>query len=335
MLTLEEERIMTIARRRLLQFGLLAAAAPGLARVVRAEAYPSRSVRVIITYAPGGPTDLLARPVAQRLSERLKQEFYCENIPGGGGNLGTGQAAKAAPDGYTIVFVSAAFAINPSLYPSVPYDPFKDFAPITLAAYLPTALLVNPSVPAHTMQELVAWIRANPGKISYASPGTGTPPHLVGELFRTSLGLDIVHVPFNGGGPAVQSTLAGHTPMGWGAVPPAMEHIRNGTLRALAVAVPKRAPALPDVPTTAEAGYPDIVADSWWAVLAPAGTPKDIIALLNREIGQILGEPKMKEHLGKLAYEIVGSTPEECVQTIKATVDKWAKVIRVANIKAE
>jgi tripartite-type tricarboxylate transporter receptor subunit TctC len=327
--------MMRFARRQFLKYASAVLAAPALARGASAESYPARTVRVIVPYAPGGPTDLIARPVAERLSERLKQQFYIENIPGAGGNAGAGEAAKAPPDGYTMIFVSAAYAINPSLYERVPYNIDKDFEAVTIAANVPTALMINPSVPAHTVKELVELIKASPGKFSFASPGTGTPPHLVGELFKQSLGLDIVHVPFNGGMPAVQSTLAGHTQMGWGGVPPAMPFIKQGTLRALAMASDHRSSALPDVPTMAEAGYPDVVSDAWWAVLVPARTPPEVIGLLNREIVAILAEPKVKENLLKLGYELVASSPEECAAKIKATYGKWAKVIREAKLKAE
>lgn len=325
---------MRFARRQFLTLGSAALFVPAIAGSARAETYPSQPVRVIVPYAPGGPTDLIARPVAAKLSERLKQQFYIENVPGAGGNLGAGVAAKAKGDGYTMIFVSASYAINVSLYDHIPYDPDKDFDPVMIAANVPTALLVHPSVPAKTVTELVALIKASPGKFAFASPGTGTPPHLVGELFRQSLKLDLVHVPFNGGEPAVASTLAGHTPMGWGGLPPAMVHIQQGTLRALAVASDHRTPALPDVPTMGEAGYPDIVADAWWAVLVPARTPKEIVELLNREMVAILSDPQMRANLGKLSYEPVASTPEQCAATIKATIAKWAKVIREANLKS-
>jgi tripartite-type tricarboxylate transporter receptor subunit TctC len=326
--------IMNLVRRRFLQLAGVAAAAPVLAPLAAAQTYPAGPVRVIVPFAPGGPTDLFARPISEKLSQHLNKQFYVENIAGAGGNIGVGQAARAAPDGQTILFVPSAFATNPSLYDKVPYDPHRDFDPVTLAVFAPTALFVNPSLPIYTVKDLVAQIKASPSKYSYASPGTGTAPHLVGELFRLSLGLDLVHVPFNGGGPAVASTLAGHTPIGWGAVPPAMEHIRQGALRALAMATSARSQALPDVPTMAEAGYPDMEADSWWAVLVPAGTPKDVIKLLHSEIVGIMAEPEMKENMAKLGYEPIGSTPDECAAKITAAVAKWGKVIREANIKA-
>jgi tripartite-type tricarboxylate transporter receptor subunit TctC len=325
---------MTLVRRRFLQFAASVATAPLLAAPTSAQAYPAGPVRAIVPFAPGGPTDIFARPIAERLSQRLKKQFYVENIAGAGGNVGVGQAARAAPDGYTIAFVSSSFATNPALYDKVSYDPQRDFDPVMLTVSAPPALVVNPSVPAHTVKELVTLIKANPGKYSYASPGVGTPPQLVGELFRLSLGLDLVHVPFGGGGPAITSTLGGHTPMGWGSIPPAMDLIRQGALRALAVAAETRSSVLPDVPTMAEAGFSDMESDSWWAVLVPAGTPKEITKLLHREIVAIMTEPELKESLAKLGYEPIGSTPEECVARITTTIAKWSRVIREANIKA-
>ena len=286
-------------------------------------------------YGPGGPTDVFGRLIAQKLSEHLGKQFFVENVGGAGGNIGMGRGAKAVPDGYTILVVGNPYVVNPTLYDTVPYDPVKDFDPVTLAVTTTTLLTVNPSVPAQTVNDLVALIKANPGKFSYASPGTGTAPHLVGELFRLSLALDLVHVPFNGGGPAIGSVLAGHTPISFGVPAPAVPLIADGKLRALAVTSKTRSHALPDVPTMAEAGYPHIEGNAWYAVIVPAGTPKDITTLLHREIVKIIALPDMKERLATLGFDPVANTPDEFAAEIKTEIATWAKVIRTAGIKME
>src|SRR6185503_16235162 len=222
-----------------------------------AQNYPAHPVRMIVPFAPAGPTDVFARLLAQKLAAKLGQQFYVENMAGAGGNLGMGAAARSAPDGYTIVFVSTSFIVNPSLFQKIPYDPYKDFAPVTLAAISPNLLSINPTLPANNVKELVAFLKANPGKYSFASAGLGTTPHLSGELFRLSQHVDIVHVPFNGSAPAAGSALAGHIPIAFTVITPAVPLVKEGKLRALAVTTPKRSPALPDVPTLAEAGLPD------------------------------------------------------------------------------
>jgi tripartite-type tricarboxylate transporter receptor subunit TctC len=297
--------------------------------------YPDKPVKIIVPFAAGGPTDVVARLIATKLSERLGKQFYVENITGAGGNVGMGQAARAAPDGYTILFVSSSYVVNPSLYPKIPYDPYKDFMPVTVAGDAPNILLVHPSVPAKTVAQLVDYIRANPGKLSYASAGTGTTPHLSGELFRLSLKLDIVHVPFNGAAPAIQSLAGGHTPMGFTSLPPAIPLIQDGQLRPLAVSAEKRAAAVPDVPTLAEAGLPDQEADTMQAVLVPAGTPRPIVDLLYREIKATVAMPDVKERFTVLGLDAIANTPEEFAAQIKKEIVKWGKVIHDANIKME
>jgi tripartite-type tricarboxylate transporter receptor subunit TctC len=292
-------------------------------------------VRIIVPFAPAGPTDVFARLLVQKLSQNLGQQFYIENQVGAGGNIGMGNAARAAPDGYTIVFVSTSYIVNPSLYAKIPYDPFKDFAPVTLAAVSPNVLTVHPSIPARTVKELIAEIKANPGKYSFASAGLGTTPHLSGELFKLSQGLDLVHVPFNGSAPAIQSALAGHTPIAFTVVTPVVPQVKEGKLRALAVTTPRRSPALPEVPTLAEAGLPDQEADTMQGILVPAGTPKAIIDLLHGEIVKVMALPDVKERMAVLGFEPVANTPEEFAVRIKAEIPKWGKVIRDANIKAE
>jgi tripartite-type tricarboxylate transporter receptor subunit TctC len=301
----------------------------------RAQTYPTHPVRIIVPFAPAGPTDVFARLLVQKVSQNLGQQFYIENQVGAGGNIGMGNAARAAPDGYTIVFVSTSYIVNPSLYAKIPYDPFKDFAPVTLAAVSPNVLTVHPSIPARTVEELIAEIKANPGKYSFASAGLGTTPHLSGELFKLSQGLDLVHVPFNGSAPAIQSALAGHTPIAFTVVTPVVPQVKEGKLRALAVTTPRRSPALPEVPTLAEAGLPDQEADTMQGILVPAGTPKAIIDLLHGEIVKVMALPDVKERMAVLGFEPVANTPEEFAARIKAEIPKWGKVIRDANIKAE
>ncbi len=325
----------SFVRRRFMQIAGAAATSPILAKLAWAQTYPSRPVRVIVPYAPGGVTDVVARLIAQKLSEHLGKQFFVENVPGATGNIGTSQAAKAAPDGYTVLVVFSSFVVNPTLFDKIPYDPYKDFEPVTLATTSTTVLVVNPSVPAQTVKDLVALVRANPGKYSFASAGAGTQSHLAGEQFRLSLGIDLVHVPFNGGGPAIASVVAGHTPVGFNSPTASVQQIKGGKVRALGVTGERRSQSMPEVPTMAEGGYPDIKGDSWVGVLVPAGTSKEIVALLNREIAKILALPDMKERLATLGCDTVASTPEEFAQRIRTEIETWGKVIRAANIKVQ
>jgi tripartite-type tricarboxylate transporter receptor subunit TctC len=324
-----------LSRRKFLHVTAGAPALLATSRSARAQAYPSRTVRMIVPFAPGGPTDVFARLVGQRLSERLGQQFFVENVAGAGGNIGTGQAARAAPDGYSILIAVNSHVINPTLYNKVPYDAFRDFAAVTLAATFASALTVNPSVAAATVHDLVALIKANPGKYSFASPGFGTPSHLLGEQFRVTAGLDLVHVPYGGSGPAIASVVAGHTPIGFAALSPAVAQIEDGKLRALAVMSKERSQAMPNLPTIAEAGYPGLDGDGWVGALLPAGTPQEIIALLRREIVEIIALPEIKRRLSVLGFDPVGGTPEEFTAQLQSELEKWAKVIRAASLKAE
>jgi tripartite-type tricarboxylate transporter receptor subunit TctC len=326
---------MKFPRRQFLQLVGGAAALPVLPGLVFALDYPTRSVRVIVAFAPGGVTDTFARLMAQKLGEHLGKQFYVENIAGATGNIGTGQAAKAAPDGYTLLFAFSSYVVNPTLFGKVPYDPYNDFEPVTLAVVSTTVVTVHPSVPAKTVKELVALIRANPGKYSYSSAGAGTQAHLAGEQFRVSLGLDLVHVPFNGGGPAIAAVVGGHIPIGFSSPAASIPQIKEGNVRALAITSKRRSQILPDVPTMTEAGYPEIGGDSWVGILVPAGTSKDIIGLLNREVLKIIAMPDMEARLAELGYDPVASTPEEFALRIKAEIESWAKVIQGAHIKAE
>jgi tripartite-type tricarboxylate transporter receptor subunit TctC len=316
--------------------GLLATlivAGPSFAQT--ASGYPDHPVKVIVPFAAAGPTDVMARLIAQKLSDHFGKQFYVENQPGAGGNIGMASAAKASPDGYTILFVSSSYVVNPSLYARIPYDPYTDFIPITVAGDSPNVLVVNPSLPVKNVKELVDLIKANPGKYSFASAGTGTTPHLSGELFKLTFGLDLVHVPFNGAGPAIQSTVAGHTPIAFTALPPAAPLAKGGQLRALAVTGKTRSEALPDVPTMEEAGITGQEADTLQGVLVPARTPKDITDLLYHEIVKIVHEPDVKEKFAALGFDPVANSPEEFTAQIKVEIAKWGKVIKDANIKVD
>jgi tripartite-type tricarboxylate transporter receptor subunit TctC len=326
---------MRIPRRRFLYLATGVAVLPAFPGLARAQAYPARTVRVIVPYSPGGPTDVCARLIAQKLSDRLGKQFYVEDIAGAGGNIGTGQAARTAPDGYTILITVNSYVINPTLYEKVPYDALKDFEAVTQVAIFQSAMFVHPSVPAHSVSELVALIKANPNKYSFASPGFGTPSHLLGEQFRVATNVDLVHVPYGGSGTAVASVVAGNTPIGFAALSSAVPLIQDGKLRALAVMSKHRSQALPDLPTIAEAGYPDLEGDAWVGVLVPVGTPKDITARLHREIVEIIDEPDTKERLAGLGLEPVGDSPEQFSAQLKVEMEKWTRIIRAAKIKVE
>jgi tripartite-type tricarboxylate transporter receptor subunit TctC len=297
-----------------------------------AQEYPTRPVRVIVTTGPGGQGDITARLVAGKLTESLGQSFYIENMPGGGGNIAMSAAARAMPDGTTLLAATSNIVTNISLYPKIPYDPYKDFEPISLMCSSPHVLVVHPSVPAKSVNELVALAKADPGKYSYASAGRGTPAHLAGELFKLAFAVDITHVPFNGGGPASQSTLGGHVPIAVSALPTAVTYIRGGQFRALALFSSRRASAVPDVPTMSEASGQDLPADIVNGLMAPAGTPKPIIELLHREIVKILSMPDTREKLATMGFDPVGSTPEEFAHWIRTEIVRWGKVIRDAHI---
>jgi tripartite-type tricarboxylate transporter receptor subunit TctC len=327
---------MNLARRQFLSLAGVTIATAVAPSVASAQTYPTRPVRVIVPYAPAGPPDVTGRLIAQKLSEHLGKQFFVENIGGAGANIGMGRAAQAAPDGYTLLVAFVSYAVNPALYDKIPYDPFKSFDPVTLATTTTVLLAVNPSVPARTVDDLIALIKSNPGKYTYAEGGGfGSPGYLVGEQFRLSFGLDLPHVPFNGGSLAVGSTLAGHTPITFVAPTPAIALVKEGKLRGLAMMSKTRLEALPDVPTMTEAGHPVMECESWFGIMVPAGTPKEIISLLNCEIARIIKLPDTKEYLATLGLDPVGSTPEEFAEVIRMDVEKWGKVIRLANIKLQ
>lgn len=300
-----------------------------------AQDYPTRSVRIVVPFAPGGATDIIGRIVADKLTQRLGHSFHVDNRPGAASIIGTAIVAKAAPDGYTVLVVGGAFIINPALQGTLPYDPIADFSAVTNVAVSPNVLVIHPSVPAKDVGELVELVRRNPGKYSFASPGTGTMPYLSGELFKLTTQLDIVHVPFNGAGLAIASTIGGHTPIAFVPLPAAVAAVRQGSLRALAVTSSARSPVLPQTPTLTESGMPGQEAATLQGVLVPAGTPKEIVDRLQQEIKASVAMPDVNERLTELGFDPVADTPTEFTAHIKSEIAKWSRVVRDAKIKPE
>jgi tripartite-type tricarboxylate transporter receptor subunit TctC len=322
-------------RRQFLQLSAAAATSLAAPQIARAQSYPTRPVRILVPFAPGGPTDLPARFIAQRLTEQLGRNFLVENVPGASSNIGTAQAAKAAPDGYTILITVNNLVINPSMFEKVAFDPYKDFDPVVLAVAFSSAFSVHPSVPANTVKELIEVVRANPGKYSYASPGLGTPSHLLGEQFRVTHNLDIVHVPYGGSGPAITATIAGHTPICFASSTAAAPQARDGKLRVLAILSKRTSSSLPEVPTIAAAGFPGMEGDGWVGVLVPAGTPKNIVALLNKHVNETIALPELKEKLSGFGLDPIGGSPEDFAGIMRTEGERWAKVIKAAGVKAK
>jgi tripartite-type tricarboxylate transporter receptor subunit TctC len=298
-----------------------------------AQQYPTKPVKIIIPFAAGGVTDIAGRLIAAELSKRMGQQFYIENIGGAGGNIGMGQAAKAPPDGYTVLLASSSYVVNPSLYAKPPYDAEKDFIPVTKAGFTPNSWIVNPNFPAKTMKNLIDMFRKEPGKYSVASPGAGTTPSLSIEMLKHDLKLDFVAVPFAGGGPATQSTLAGHTPITCGALGNAVAILKDGKLRALAVAAKKRSAAMPEVPTLEEFGIKGQEAETMSGVFVPAGTPKAIVDRLQKEISAVVNTPAIKQRLLELGIEADGGSQAEFAAYVKDEIAKWRRVIQNAKIK--
>jgi tripartite-type tricarboxylate transporter receptor subunit TctC len=320
-------------RRRFLRLAASSAALMAAAGGAWPQAYPSRPVRLIVPFAPGGGVDILARIIAQKMSDRLGQQFFVENIPTGASNVANALAAKAAPDGHTLLFVTSSFVINPSYYRKISYDPIKDFAPIALVAVSPHVLTVSLSMPATTVKELIALVKANPGKYSYASAGTGQSGQLAAELFKLAYGLDIVHVPFNGGAPAMTATIGGHTQVAFNALPSAASFIKDGKVRALAMTSRERDAEFPGVPTFAEAGVSDQESAFIVGMVAPAGTAADIIGRLNGEIARIVAMPDVRERLKFVGYMAQTDTPQEFGALLKSELARWAMVIRDAGMQ--
>ncbi len=320
----------------------LAALGAGVALVLaplagaQVPAYPTKPIRLVVPFPPGGATDILARAVAQKLTEAWGQQVIVDNRPGAGGNIGSELVAKAAPDGYTLEMGTVGtHAINASLYAKMPYDHVKDFVPVILVAGVPNVLVVHPSVPVNSVAELIAYAKANPGKLNFASSGSGTSIHLSGELFKVMAGVQMTHVPYKGSAPAMQDLLGGQVQLMFDNLPPSLPQIKAGKLKALAVTSVTRAPALPDTPTVAEAGLPGFEASSWFGVLAPAGTPPAIVAKLNAEIAKWLATPEAKEKMLALGANAVGGPPEDFAKHIAVETAKWAKVVKESGAKVD
>jgi tripartite-type tricarboxylate transporter receptor subunit TctC len=311
--------------------GVLAVLAPAAA-----QGYPARPVRIVNPFAAGGGQDVLLRPLAQKLSESLRQPFIIDNKPGANGMIGSEIVAKSAPDGYTLLGgTTGALAMNAVVQPKLPYDPLKDFAPISNYADSAFILSVHPSVPAQSVTELVALAKARPGQLTYATFGVGSSSHLIAELFSMSAGIKMVHVPYKGSAPAVADLLAGQVMLMFDSMQSQMPQVRAKRLRALGLAAQKRSPAAPEVPTIAEAGLPGVVGGSWYGLLAPAGTPRDIIARLHAELMRALADPEVRERFTSVGTEVVGNTPEEFAAQIRADIEKWGRVVRAAGIRPE
>lgn len=316
---------------------LLSLAAAALAHPLPgfAQTWPGKQMKLVVPYAPAGPTDILARIVAPVLSELVGQTVVVENIPGASGNIGMARGAKAAPDGLTLTVVAPNIVVNPALYVSPGYDPEADFVPVTVAVRAAVVASVHPSVPATTLQDLIALVKSQPGRHSYASPGSGTPPHLVAEQLRLSLGLDLVHIPYSSAGQAVAATLAGQVPIVFSSTPPAIPHIAAGKLRGLAVTGPARIKELAQTPTMLEAGHGDIDGEGWFAFVVPAATPKEVVETLHRLLLQAMDSPAVRTRLPGLGFEPVMSTPQASAARFRSEGQKWAHIIRTAGIKAE
>jgi tripartite-type tricarboxylate transporter receptor subunit TctC len=294
--------------------------------------YPTKPVRLVVPFPAGGTTDILARAVAQKLSEAWGQQVIVDNRPGAGGNIGSDLVAKSKPDGYTLLMGTVGtHAINPSLYKNMPYDHVKDFVPVILVAGVPNVLVVNPSLPVHSVPELIAYAKANPGKLNFASSGNGTSIHLSGELFKAMTGVEMTHVPYKGSAPALTDLIGGQVQLMFDNLPSSLPFIKAGKLRALAVTSGARAAALPDLPTLAESGLPGFEASSWFGVLAPAGTPRDIVAKLNGAIAGWLASPEAKEKLLAQGAIAAGGAPEDFARHIGAETSKWAKVVKASG----
>lgn len=303
--------------------------------LVHAQDYPTKPVRLVVTYPPGGGADIMARLIAQKLTVSLGQTFVVENKPGASGQIAAMSVAKSAPDGYTLMVDASSYAVNPTLYPKLPYDTQKAFAPITTLALFPNMLVTSPGFPANSARELVAMARAKPGTIAYASSGNGSAQHLSGELFKQQAGIDLQHIAYKGGGPAMNDVIAGHVPVFFANMASGLGHVKSGKLKALASTGAKRSPNMPDLPTMAEAGVPGYEVYEWNVLVAPAGTPPAIINKLQAEVKKALAEKDVRERLDGLGAEIVAASPAETEKFLNGQIEKWAKVVKAGNIKVD
>ncbi len=315
---------------------IVALLASATAAIAQPAAYPTKPIRIVVAYTPAGATDILARTIGQKLSEAWGQAVIIDNRPGANGNIGTEYAAKATPDGYTLLMVTAGtHGINPGLYRKLGFDAVKDFAPVSLVAMVPNVFVVNNAVPTKDLKEFIAYAKANQGKLNYGSPGNGSTAHLSMELFKSMTGIQMVHVPYKGSAGVLADLIGGQIVVTMDNMPPYVPQVKAGKIRALAVSPARRSPALPDVPTVAEAGVPGYDSGAWFGLVAPANTPKDLVAKLSRETARILKLADVSARLADLGAESVGGTPEQFSAHIKAEIAKWAKVIRDANVELQ
>jgi len=329
-------RLMSFGLRRLALCALLAGATVVAAPFASAQGYPARPVKLIVPFPPGGPLDVTGRLIAQKLTEAWGQAVVVDNKPGAGGNIGADLVAKAAPDGYTILLGAlSTHAVNPSLYAKMPYDPIRDFVPITLLATTPNVLVVNPLLPVNSVKDLVAYAKANPGKLSFGSGSNGSAGHLAGELFKVDTGTDIVHIPYKGGAPATQALLAGDVQFMFDNLANATPQVKAGKLKALAVTTAERSRLAPELPTMAEAGIPGFDISTWYGLLAPAGTPKEVIAKWNAEVTRILNTPDVRERLAAQGAEAAPTTPEQFAAFIAREIPKYARIVKVSGAKVD
>lgn len=313
---------------------LLGTAALCVSAAVRAQSWPAKPVRLVVPFTPGGSSDILGRAIGQKLTESLGQPVVIDNVPGAGGSLGADKVAKSAPDGYTLLMGHiGTLAVNPLIYPRLPYNPLKDFTPVAWVANVPNVLVVHPSVPARTLQELVAYVRTRPGQLNYGSGGNGSAAHLATEYLKLQSKTFIVHVPYRGTSPAVTDLLAGQTQLLFTGAPAVIPFVKSGQLRALAVSSGKRLEALPEVPTVAESGYPGFEADQWYGVVAPAGTPADIVRKLNTLINQALTSVELKTRLQSEGAVAMPTTPEAYGHHIGREIERWRPVVKAGNIQ--
>ncbi len=300
------------------------------------ETYPSRPIRLIVPFTAGGPADTLARVVGEKAGANMGKQVVVDNRPGAGGNIGMALGAKAAPDGYTLVLAPAGnLTVNPSLYRNVPYDVGKDFAPVTVLAAVPNILVVHPSIPARNLTEFIAYAKAQRGQLNFSSPGAGSGAHLAGELFNSMTGAEMTHVPFAGIAPAVTALLGGQVQLMFAGAPSVLQYVRAGKLSALGVASPKRINSAPELPTLSESGLVGFDVTSWYSIVAPAGTPAEIIARLHTELGKVLREPDVREKLAALGADPIANTPGEFAAMIKTETAKWSEIVRSAKITIE